>query len=1328
MSETSGSLLGALNYNTDLFYPETIERLIRHFSRLLDAIVAHPTQRVAELDMLETQELEQLLYGFNDTRRDSPLEQTIPQLFEAQVLRAPEAPAVVCEDRSLTYAQLNERANALARHLEARGVGPDVVVGICAERSLEMVIGLLGILKAGGAYLPLDPTYPAERLQYMLTDGAPKVLLTQARVRGRLPAIDAEVIALDEQWHEIAQMPGANLDAAALGLTPDHLAYLIYTSGSTGRPKGAMNEHRGVVNRLQWMQDQYRLGPQHRVLQKTPFSFDVSVWEFFWTLTSGARLIMARPEGHRDPSYLRRLIEETAVTTLHFVPSMLQSFLDQHRPGECNALRHIVCSGEELSAALRKKCLECFPQVQLSNLYGPTEAAIDVTAWECSRDDESARVPIGRPISNIQIYVLDRHEKPAPVGVCGEIYIGGVGVGRGYFGRPELTAERFLPNPFGEPGSRMYRTGDLARWLPEGTVEYLGRIDQQVKIRGFRIELGEIEAAIGALPGVRDVAVLVREDSPGERHLVAYLVPHENATSIEPYQLRNHLRQRLPEYMVPAHFAVLDSLPLTSSGKLDRKALPAPELTAPSQAYVGPRNATECMLAALWQEVLAVPQVGIHDNFFELGGHSLLAVKLVDQMRQADLAVDVRALFASPTIAGLSGLAGRAAQPDVQVPPNLIPPGCTAITPEMLPLMTLSEHDIKRIAAYVPGGMPNIQDIYPLAPLQEGVLFHHLASQEGDPYLLPSQLAFDSRVRLDAFLQALQQVIRRHDILRTAVLWQGLPTPLQVVWREAPLCVEQIEMPPDVDVNTELASRFDPRRYRIDVRRAPLISAFIAHDCQQGRWLLRLICHHLTTDHATLAMIIEEIRVLLELRADQLPVPLPFRSFVARAREAVRQDEHDAFFRALLADVNEPTAAFGLLDVRGDGAAVAEARLAVAPHVAGALRQQARRLGVSCASLVHLAWAQVIARCSGRNDVVFGTVLLGRMQGTRGIGRVLGVFINTLPIRLRLDASPLEQRVCATHALLTELMYHEHAPLVNAQRCSGVAPPAPLFTALLNYRYSEIDPLQQKPWEGVTFLSGEERTNYPITLSVDDMGEGFALTAQVREPLSPQRLCVYLHTALEHLVQALETRPDTPVQELEILPPDEREQLFGGFNGPVPSLPEDLKLPSGLSWDQLATVRVLAPDRQLSPIGALGELYLVDLAGQLFSTGVRARWSAEGHIQYLGAPMEVRIGEEPAVYVAARTPTEHALVDLWQETLGVPQVGIHDNFFRIGGQSLLAVTVLSQIEVRLGAALPVETFFRSPTIAELSQVIDEHSPTVGSSTDDSETSLTRLVI
>jgi amino acid adenylation domain-containing protein len=599
------------------------------------------------LPLLDAAEVEQLR-SFNATAVDYADEHLLHRLVKAQAHRTPDAEAVRCGGHALAYAELDRRAGRLASRLRALGVGPDVPVGVCLDRSCELVVALYGVLKAGGCYVPLDPDYPADRLAFMLNDAAPPVVLTQTHLADRLPRHAAETILLDDDW-------GADADGGELadpGLTPDHLAYVIYTSGSTGTPKGAANAHRGICNRLLWMQEAYRLTGEDTVLQKTPASFDVSVWEFFWPLLAGARLVLARPGGHKDPAYLADLIRDEHVTVCHFVPSMLEAFLREPDLAErCASLRDVVCSGEALSHALQERFFARLP-ARLHNLYGPTEAAVDVTYWECRRNDPRTVVPIGRPIANTQMHVLDKHGHEVPVGMPGELYIGGVGLARGYHNRPDLTAERFAEHPdFG----RLYRTGDIGRWLSDGAIEYLGRTDHQVKVRGCRIELGEVEAALRSHPGVQDAAAAA-VGANGDARLVGYLVPAGQG-HVSPAALRDHLKARLPEYMVPAAFVTLDGLPLTPSGKLDRKALPTLDTArpGPEASYVAPRNPVEQAVALIWADVLGVERVGAHDNFFDLGGHSLLATQVLSRIRQAyPVDISLRRLFEEPTVANLA--------------------------------------------------------------------------------------------------------------------------------------------------------------------------------------------------------------------------------------------------------------------------------------------------------------------------------------------------------------------------------------------------------------------------------------------------------------------------------------------------------------------------------------------------------------------------------------------------------------------------------------------------------------------------------------------------
>jgi amino acid adenylation domain-containing protein len=625
-----GGLACSFTYKTALFTAETMTRMAGHLETLLRSALADPQTPVSRLPMLDDAE-RALLAGWNDTAADFPDTATLHGLVAEQVRRTPDATAVTFAGARLTYAELDARANKVAHRLIAEGVTPGSLVAVCAERSLDLPVALLGTLKAGAAYVPLDPEYPAERLEFMLQDAEAPVVLTQrglveggaegalsedAGTAAALAGTTAAVLVLDDPavW---ADQPDTDPGAAC---DPGGPAYMIYTSGSTGRPKGVPNSHRGIVNRLDWMQKRFGLAADDAVLQKTPAGFDVSVWEFFWPLLTGARLVLADPGGHRDPGHLRELIAAESVTTAHFVPSMLGLFLpaDGAEPA-ATPLRRIVCSGEELPADLAVRCLRALPGTELHNLYGPTEAAIDVSAWQCTPEglEGRARVPIGRPIQNVTMDILDEHGEPVPVGVPGELHLGGVCVALGYHKRPELTAERFA-------GGR-YRTGDAARRLPDGSVEFLGRLDNQVKLRGLRIELGEIEAALRDRAGAREAAVVV---SPDQR-LVGYLVGGPE----DPDDARDAVRGYLPDYMVPSHFLALDALPLTPNGKLDRKALPAPEVTAAE--YREPTTDAEKTIAGVWAEVLEVERVGLDDDFFDLGGHSLLAIQVVAKLRTA---------------------------------------------------------------------------------------------------------------------------------------------------------------------------------------------------------------------------------------------------------------------------------------------------------------------------------------------------------------------------------------------------------------------------------------------------------------------------------------------------------------------------------------------------------------------------------------------------------------------------------------------------------------------------------------------------------------------
>ncbi|MDH1142723.1 amino acid adenylation domain-containing protein, partial [Pseudomonas mosselii] len=1137
LGETADGYGGALEFATALFDRATIERHVGYLEQLLWAMAGSDQAVPAKVELLGAAERRQELVTCNASELVGGLQQPVQALFEAQVARMPQALAVQAEDGQMSYRQLNEAANRLAHQLIAQGVVADSRVAVCLARGPQLLVGLLAVLKAGGAYVPLDPGYPDERLAYMLADSAPLALLVDAGSRGRfadsrVPRLDLDQPAWAGQSPDNPQVPG---------LGARHLAYVIYTSGSTGTPKGVMVEHRSLCNLVHWSSRLIAPTVEGALLHKTPVSFDASVWELFWPLCAGLRLVLARPDGQRDPAYLAALIQRQRVSVVQFVPALLQQFLALEASAACDSLTDIVCGGGELTTALLQQVRERLPQVRLHNVYGPTEATVDCSVWtlEPGQALPVSAPPIGRPIANTRLYVLDRNGLPVPRGVVGELHIGGVGVARGYLGLPELDAERFGDSPF-VVGERLYRSGDLVRRRADGELEFLGRDDFQVKLHGLRIELGEIEACLASHPAIREVAVLLR----GER-LVAWFTAHDEAPGIE--SLRRHALAQLPDYMVPSAYVAMPAMPLTANGKLDRQALPEPGAESVlSRAYEAPQGEAETHLAALWAELLNVSRVGRQDHFFELGGHSLLAVTLIARLRAEGLEADIRVLFAEPTLAALAATLGQHGGP--RVPANRIGAGCRRITPDLLALVALDQAAIDRIVAQVPGGAANVQDIYPLGPLQAGILYHHLASEGDDPYLLQARFAVADRARLEALQRALDQVIARHDILRSSLYWDGLAEPVQVVWRQASLPVQEVtpQTPPVL---------------RLDLTRAPMLRLLHSQDPASGRITATLLFHHLVMDHVAQDVLRAELQACLLGEQHRLPAPVPYRNYIAQVLHGADEAGHEAFFREQLGDIDEPTLPYGPHPLAHQGAE-AEARILLDDGLARCLREQARLLGVGAASLMHLAWGMVLGQLSGRDSVVFGTVLLGRLQGGEGVERALGVFINTLPLRLEVGRLPVREALLDTHRRLTGLLVHEHAQLALAQRCSALPPGAPLFSALLNYRHSATalvrDSAAGRAWEGIELLHAEERSNYPLALSIDDLGEGFGLTAQCAPGLDARRLCGYLQQALENLVEALAQDPERGLEQLDIVPADERQRLLVGYNATQRDYPRQL--------------------------------------------------------------------------------------------------------------------------------------------------------------------------
>ncbi|EPK4079069.1 non-ribosomal peptide synthase/polyketide synthase [Pseudomonas aeruginosa] len=944
--EKGGRLYAALTYATDLFEARTVERMARHWQNLLRGMLENPQASVDSLPMLDAEERYQLLEGWNATAAEYPLQRGVHRLFEEQVERTPTAPALAFGEERLDYAELNRRANRLAHALIERGIGADRLVGVAMERSIEMVVALMAILKAGGAYVPVDPEYPEERQAYMLEDSGVQLLLSQSHLKLPL-AQGMQRIDLDQAdaWLEnhAENNPGIELNG-------ENLAYVIYTSGSTGKPKGAGNRHSALSNRLCWMQQAYGLGVGDTVLQKTPFSFDVSVWEFFWPLMSGARLVVATPGDHRDPAKLVALINREGVDTLHFVPSMLQAFLQDEDVVSCTSLKRIVCSGEALPADAQQQVFAKLPQAGLYNLYGPTEAAIDVTHWTCVEEGKDA-VPIGRPIANLACYILDGNLEPVPVSVLGELYLAGQGLARGYHQRPGLTAERFVASPF-VAGERMYRTGDLARYRADGVIEYAGRIDHQVKLRGLRIELGEIEARLLEHPWVREAAVLAVDG----KQLVGYVVLESEGGDWREV-LAAHLAASLPEYMVPAQWLALERMPLSPNGKLDRKALPAPEVSVAQAGYSAPRTAVERTLAEIWQDLLGVERVGLDDNFFSLGGDSIVSIQVVSRARQAGLQLSPRDLFQHQNIRSLA-LAAKAG----------------AATAEQGPASG-------EVA---------------LAPVQRWFFERAIPNRQhwNQSLLLQARQPLDG----DRLGRALERLQAQHDALRLRFREE------RGAWHQA--YAEQAGEPlwrRQAGSEEALLALCEEAQRSLDLEQGPLLRALLV-DMADGSQRLLLVIHHLAVDGVSWRILLEDLqRLYADLDADLGPRSSSYQAWSRHLHEqaGARLDELD-YWQAQLHDAPHALPCenpHGALENRHERKLVltldAERTRQLLQEAPAAYRTQVNDLLLTALARATCRWsgdASVLVQLEGHGREDLGEAI--------DLSRTVGWFTSLFPLRL----------------------------------------------------------------------------------------------------------------------------------------------------------------------------------------------------------------------------------------------------------------------------------------------------------------------------------------
>ncbi|GGW03189.1 hypothetical protein GCM10010230_37770 [Streptomyces narbonensis] len=1225
-----GGLLLRFKHDAARLDQVAVAVLAGRYAALLRTVVAEPSRLVGRTGLLSLREREHLT-ELNATGHPVP-EATLASLFAASVARTPHAPAVVFEDTTLTYAELDRRAEALARRLRARGAGPERYVAVAVPRSAELMVALLGVLRSGAAYLPVDLDYPADRVAFMLGDSGARTVVTTAEAAGRLPAVPGLDRVLVDAGPGPDEEPGTAEPVPAVA-GPDHPAYLIYTSGSTGRPKGVAVTHRAIVNRLAWMQHAYGLTADDRVLQKTPSSFDVSVWEFFWALTEGAAVVLARPDGHRDPAYLARLIRDSAVTTAHFVPSMLAAFVQVMEaatdlPDWAAGLRRVFCSGEALTGADARRWWDLTSRasrdgrgpVPLHNLYGPTEAAVDVTYFPYEGGGEGhdePAVPIGRPVWNTRLHVLDPFLRQVPDGVPGELYLAGVQLARAYHERPGLTAERFVADPFGAPGERMYRTGDLVRRRADGAVEYLGRTDRQVKIRGNRIEPGEIETALAALPGVARAAVVVRDGA-----LVGYAVPDAGAAP-ESGALHAALVDALPAPMVPGAVVVLAELPLTPSGKLDQNALPAPE-AAPRADGRAPRDERERDLCAIFADVLGIPGIGVDDDFFVLGGDSLSSITVATRARERGLTLGPRDVFVCRTPAALAEAAAAAAPAEPPAPQTPVTPqtpevpvhsdGVTvsaddagqaaaalqavlalqqqsgaavdpalkalldqltaaapaapapAPAPEQGPLggLALTEEETARVHAAA--GLP-VADVWPLSPLQEGMYFHatYDAGDALDVYQSQEVLDFDREVDADRLRAACRALLARNASLRAGFTSDGLPRPVQFIadGAEIPLSVEDLAHQPEEERRTRVEELLAAdRRQRFDLSAAPLCRLLLIR-LGDGRDRLVVTHHLILWDGWSAWLFLEELFTLYERAGDATGLPLPgsYRDYLAWLDAQDTAAALDAW-RGTLDGFDEPT----LVAPSGRDAGPvipADFDALLGQESSDRLRALARRHGLTLNTVLNAAWGLVLSAMTGRGDVAFGTAVAGRPADVPNVAGIIGMFLNTVPARIAFAPDePLLDLLRRMQSERAAVMPYEYVGLGTLQQETGHRR---LFDTLFVLRSADGEDraAELRARHGITGVSNVDGTHFPLTLIVTP-GARLRVTLAARPDLfdaeAAATILARFTAVLDRLGEALESTEGARAARtagVDVLLPEERAALESGRAATREDVPDE---------------------------------------------------------------------------------------------------------------------------------------------------------------------------
>jgi amino acid adenylation domain-containing protein len=1142
LMETGDGLLGQLQYNTDLFARETIMRMIGHFTTLLEGVVADPNAPISRLPILTAQERRQLLEVWNDPRVLYPQAECLHRLFEQQAERAPQATAVVFEDQCLSYEELNHRANQLARYLQALGVGPESLVGIFMERSVEMIVAILGILKAGGAYVPLDPTYPKQRLEFMIDDSRAALLLSQQSMADRLPAHNAHAILLDSEWEKIAGESRENLASAA---TSENTAYVIYTSGSTGKPKGVMVTHQNVARLFESTAHWFNFDDRDVWTMFHSYAFDFSVWEIWGALMYGGRLVVVPYWVSRTPESFYELLSAQQVTVLNQTPSAFRQLTavdEAAAPGKKLALRFIVFGGEALELQSLKPWFDHHgdENPQLINMYGITETTVHVSYRRIKMADvsEGKGSVIGGPINDLQIYVLDDPLQPAPVGISGEMFVGGGGVARGYLNRADLTAERFIPHPFaGRPGERLYKTGDLARYLSDGDIQYLGRQDHQVKIRGFRIELGEIEAALSGQASVQESVVVVREDEGGEKRLIGYVVEKagEAQTTTE---IREQLKQGLPDYMVPSAIVKLREMPLTPNGKIDRRALPAPGRirTASEGTFEPPRNAAEQTLTEIWSAVLGVERVGITDNFFALGGDSIISIRVLALAKEKGLDFSLQQLFKHQTIKELV--------PEIAT--SDLPPVAAQHTS---PFSLISEEDRLKLPE-------DVEDAYPLTMMQVGMIYHMELTPEEPVYHNVNSIRLRTPFDLEAFDRAVKAVVARHAALRTSFDVTGFSEPLQLVRQHAelPIDLDDLRHLPTEEADKVISQYMaSESNNRFDLSEPPLLR-FKVHRLTDDEIQFTLTECHLIFDgwslHSTLAEIFECYNALLDGKElpNQETIATSFSDFVLLERQEMASPESRQFWTERLSDcvithLPEPLSAIAV----PASPRVRTHNITISEQVTEGLNDLAQTAGATLKSVLLSAHLKVMSLMTGQTDILTGLTTHGRPDEIDG-ERVRGLFLNTMPFRLQLRPSTWMDLVRQTFDAEREYLPYRRYPLAAIQASIGVQS---LFDTLFNYvHFHVVDGVLQSGKTDVIGFKKTEETSFKLLVGWGPhlLTTGLDIELEYNSAALSKDQILAMAGYYERVLTAMASEPYGRHESQSFLPAAELQRILIDFN------------------------------------------------------------------------------------------------------------------------------------------------------------------------------------